>query len=187
MIEETTNSPYNFEKSRQYQSHLKNTMGYLKDKINPSDVVLDIGSRNPLTELIERRLSVNIHNTIGDLDDDFAIPGYFFDKVIYSHTIEHQFNPLHTLLKIKPYLNPKAKIYILLPDRGKLLWCKGHFHEIDEYRMGLLAKRSGFSILSKTKQKVWREWWFYLTGIRPLMRLLFEYHAVYELIFDKSK
>ena len=187
MLAETSNHADNFEHTRQYQSHLKKTLEYFKGKLKSRMVVLDIGSDNPLSRAIRHKFKCYVLNTDGDLDENFFIPNYQYDAIIYSHTIEHQFNPLNTLLRIKQHMKPDSKLYILLPDRGKMLWCKGHFHEIDEYRMGLLAKRSGFSIVSKTKQKVWRDWWFYFTGIRPLMRLLFEYHAVYELIFDKSK
>lgn len=181
MLAETSNHADNFEFTKQYQSHLKKTLQYFDGKLKSRDIVLDLGANNPLARAIRKKFTCYVLNTDGDLDEKFFIPDYKYDVVIYSHTIEHQFNPLHTLLKIKPYLKPKAKIYILLPDRGKLLWCRGHFHEIDEYRIGLLAKRAGYYIISKTRQKVWRDWWFYFTGIKPLMRLFFEYHAVYEL------
>ena len=105
MIEEMSKSAYDFETTKQYQSHLKRTMSYLKDKIKPCDVVLDLGARNPLTDLIERRLSANIHNTDGDLDMAFVFPRCIYDVIVYSHTIEHQFNPLNTLLMIKDYMS----------------------------------------------------------------------------------
>lgn len=187
MIEEMSKSAYDFETTKQYQSHLKRTMSYLKDKIKPCDVVLDLGARNPLTDLIERRLSANIHNTDGDLDMAFVFPRCIYDVIVYSHTIEHQFNPLNTLLMIKDYMDSRTRLYILLPERGKLLWCKGHFHEIDEHRMRLLMERAGFEVVSKTRQKVWRQWWFYFTGIRPLMRLFIEYHVIYEVKRKNTK
>ena len=183
MLSETSNHADNFELTKQYQSHIYHTLNYFDGRINKSDIILDLGNENPLTRKIRHRFGCFIINTDGDLDEKFYIPEFVksFDKIIYSHTIEHQFNPLNTLERIKPFMNQESKLYILLPDRGKLLWCKGHFHEIDEYRMGLLAKRAGLEIVSKTRQKIWREWWFYFTGIKPLMRLFFEYHAIYEL------
>ena len=181
MIPEMSKSAYEFENTTQYRSHLEKTMRYLKDKIIPYHVVLDLGARNPLTDAIENRLSYNIHNTDGDLDVNFSMPLTIYDVIIYSHTIEHQFNPLYTLQKLRLVMSPETRLYILLPERGKLLWCKGHFHEIDEYRMGLLLERAGMQIISKVKQKIWRDWWFYFTGIKPLMRLFFEYHVIYEV------
>lgn len=181
MIPEMSKSAYEFENTTQYRSHLKKTMAYLKDKIFSYHYVLDIGAKNPLTDAIENQLSQKICNTDGDLDGNFIMPIRIYGVIIYSHTIEHQFNPLHTLERLKPVMDLHTRLYILLPERGKLLWCKGHFHEIDEYRMGLLLERAGMQIISKTKQKIWRDWWFYLTGIKPLMRLFFEYHAIYEV------
>ena len=181
MIPEMSHSAYEFENTTQYKSHLKKTMRYLKKKIHSHHVVLDLGGCNPLTDAIRNRLSYNIHNTAGDLDTLFVMPKCIYDVIIYSHTIEHQFNPLHTLERLKPVMDLNTRLYILLPERGKLLWCKGHFHEIDEYRMRLLIERAGMQIISKTKQKIWRDWWFYFTGIKPIMRLFFEYHVIYEV------
>lgn len=181
MIPEMSKSAYEFENTTQYRSHLKKTMRYLKDKITRNCLILDLGGRNPLSDKMELELDCNVCNTIGDLDAEFIYPLAHYDAIIYSHTIEHQFNPLYTLQKLRLVMSPETRLYILLPERGKLLWCKGHFHEIDEYRMGLLLERAGMQIITKTKQKIWRDWWFYFTGIKPLMRLFFEYHVIYEI------
>lgn len=167
--------------SSQYRSHICETLRYFDGRIRPDDLILDIGARSRLTDALEDVFGCKGINTTGDLDF-ILMPDMVgeFNMVIYSHTIEHQFNPLVTLSEINKLISNKATLYILLPERGKLLWDKGHFHEIDEYRLRLLLKRSGFKVLSKERQKVWRKWWFYLTGIRPFMRLFFEFHAVYE-------
>lgn len=68
-----------------------------------------------------------------------------------------------------------------MPERGKLLWTKGHYHEIDDYRFKLLTKRVGFTIVSKTKEKAWRKWTEYLKGVRPFYRLFREFDVIYAL------
>lgn len=68
-----------------------------------------------------------------------------------------------------------------MPERGKLLWTKGHYHEIDDYRFNLLAKRAGLKIIGKTKEKAWRNWTEYIKGIRPFYRLLREFDVIYVL------
>ena len=170
---------YDFRGNHMFESHIKNTLSYFKGKLNTKQVILDIGSKGPLTEEIETLFNLKIDSTSGDLDIDFQIPNRKYDVVIYSHTIEHQFNPLFTLLKIRDVLTPDGRLYILLPERGKLLWTKGHYHEIDEYRMRILLKRSGLEVESKVRQKIWRNWYYYLTGFRPLLRLFKEYHVIY--------
>jgi len=70
-------------------------------------------------------------------------------------------------------------IYIMVPDRTKILWDKGHFHEIDAYRMNALIKRAGMKITKHEKVKEKRDFWFYFTGIKPFLRLFFEYDSIY--------
>ena len=167
--------------SKQFDNRIKRTLLYFDGKLNHKQNILDIGERNLLTDNLESKYDITIDSTSGDLDTDFSIPNKLYDVIIYSHTIEHQFNPLYTLLRIKRVLRRNGVLYILVPSRGKLLWDKGHYHEIDDYRMRILLKRSGFKVISRGRQKQIRDWKFYLTGIRPLLRLFFEYSSHYEL------
>ena len=177
--EEFVKDTYDFVDNKMFKNHIRITLSYFKDKLNSKQNILDLGDRSPLTDELERLYNVIIDSTSGDLDVDYQIPDKKYDVVVYSHTIEHQFNPLYTLLKIRDALKIDGRLYILLPERGKLLWTKGHYHEIDEYRMRILLRRSGLEVVSKTRQKIWRSWKSYLTGFRPLLRLFLEYHVVY--------
>jgi len=171
--------PYN-NSTYQLKNHIRETLSYLDGKIEKGMTVVDIGQRSPLTDKIEERFGVKVINTVGDLDVDFKINyAVLADVVIYSHTIEHQFNPLYTLLKIKEFLRPLGKLYIMLPSRGKLLWDKGHYHEIDRYRMGLLLERAGYNITQVRRKKHWRHMLSYFTGIRMMLRMIFEYSICY--------
>jgi hypothetical protein len=143
--------------------------------------VLDIGQRSPLTDNIADKFNVLICNTAGDLDEAFTFPDYRYDSIIYSHTIEHQFSPLHTLVKLKMAMQPHTRLFIILPSRTKLLWTLEHYHEIDRYRMQMLIERAGLQIVSYERRKRSRRWYSYLTGIRPFMRLFLEYNAYYEI------
>ena len=162
----------------QYKKHIAATLKYLSEQ-GIHSLTLDIGERSPLTEAIENNFNVKIFNTSGDLDADFVFPLKIYDNIIYSHTIEHQFSPLNTLLRVAEVMDRDSKLFIMLPSRGKLLWCPGHYHEIDHYRMQLLIKRAGLKITDYQRRKHWRAWWFYLTGCKAFMRLFFEYNAYY--------
>lgn len=170
---------YTFRGNHMFESAIKLTLDYLKGKLNPKQTILDIGGRGPLVDEIEAAYGVKIDSTDGDLDVGFKIPDKKYDVVIYSHTIEHQFNPLFTLLRIEEVMKPDGRLYIMLPERGKILWAPGHFHEIDEYRMRILLRRADLVVESKTRQKVWRKWYTYFFGFRPLLRLFLEFHVVY--------
>jgi len=181
MIEQFAKDPFihNVMSNYQTRSRVNKTLEYLRGKVY--GMVLDVGQRSPFTDELEKTFDCRVDNTEGDLDADFTIPGSAYDVIIYSHTIEHQFNPLFTLLWLKEVLKEKGRMYIMVPERGKFLWYDGHFHEIDDYRMRLLIKRAGLKIVSKTRHKVWRHWKMYFMGIRPLFRFFLEYNAIYEI------
>lgn len=182
MIKELANNPYNL--NFQVQTRMRKTIEYLKGKIESGDFILDVGQQSPLTDLIERVFNIpEVWVTDGDLDYDFKIPNgnEFYDKIVYSHTIEHVFNPLWTLEKLKMALKDHGKMYVMAPARGKLLWTKLHYHEIDDYRFRLLFERAGLRVTEKVLHKIWRPWRFYFTGIKPLYRLFREFDVIYEL------
>ncbi len=169
----------------------KQIIDYLKRKINEYPVfVLDIGQKSQLTEAIINNLRpLFLHNTFGDLDDVAIIADNGgkewvnnYDYIIYSHTIEHQFNPLNTLELIKMKMSKDSKLFIILPSRPKFLWTKNHYHEIDNYRMKLLIERAGMRIISTERHKVWRKNIYQYWGIRPFLRLFFEYSRYYEIM-----
>jgi hypothetical protein len=163
----------------QTETHIQKTVDYLRDRLAGRG--LDVGQRSPMTAALERACFMKIDSTTGDLDLDFTILGDKYDFIVYSHTIEHQFSPLWTLLKLRLRLADSGIMFIALPDRGKLLWARGHFHEIDAYRFGLLMQRAGFRIVSKVRHKVWRPWWNYLLGFRAFYRLFREWNVIYRV------
>lgn len=175
----TTEYLDNTKHSKQTQTKFKNMLQILGWHVQRDSKILDVGDRNPFTELMEREFMVDIDNTKGDLDDNFYIAGSSYDVILASHIVEHIFNPLYCLQRLKEVLSEDGIMIIAVPQRGKLLWCKGHFHEIDDYRIRLLFKRAGLKVIKKYKRKVKREWWRYLTGFRPILRLFFEYNAIY--------
>ncbi|GAH04385.1 unnamed protein product, partial [marine sediment metagenome] len=122
------------------------------------DNVLDIGERNPFTERLEVEFSINIDSTSGDLDKEFICSKKQYDLVIFSHVIEHLFNPLFCLENIKKVLKPDGIMIIACPIKPHFLtWGKGHFHEMDDYRFRKLIRRAGFVIL------IWKKFSLYQT------------------------
>ena len=143
--------------------------------------VLDIGPRNDFDKMVEDKFNIKIENTTGDLDEDFTAPNADYDTILYLMVMEHQFNPLYTLLRLKDIMINGGIIILNLPSSGKLLWTPIHFHELDEYRVRMMVSRAGLKIAEKYKFKSWRKWTAYLKGIRPLYRLFREYDVVYVL------
>jgi hypothetical protein len=185
MIDEFSRDP--FVETEQTLNVIDTTIEYLERKIKWSYnniSMLDIGRPSPLTEVVENHFNVYMFNTEGDLDADFYLPPSIMDPIdyiLYSHTIEHQFNPLHTLLELKKVMGPSTVMFIILPQKPKFLWWEGHYHEIDDYRIRMLLKRAGLRVVSYERHRVWRHWKFYFTGVRPFIRLFYEWNGYYEV------
>jgi hypothetical protein len=180
MIQELAKNPFE-NNTYAYKMNTIKTIEYFEGKLNSTQRILDIGQLSPLTLSICNHFNIEIDNTYGDLDVNFKIPGDIYDIIIYSHTIEHQFNPLYTLLRIKECMLKKSFLYIFLPCRPHFLRCDGHYNEINDYQMNLLIKRSGMKIVNKKKFRSQKGWRFYIKGIRPILRLFFEFNIVYEI------
>lgn len=165
----------------QCRSVHRKTIQYLNDKEIHGNI-LDIGQRSPLTQKIEEEFNVKVDNTDGDLDGDFSIPKSDYDFIVFSHTLEHIFDPVHCLLKIKKVMKLDCKMFIMLPRRGKLLWCNNHYHEIDHFRFLALMERTGFDIIDWKHSKAWRLPVQYLKGFRSLYRLFREFNITYQVM-----
>ena len=171
---EYVNEKMDLKNTRDRHTHL---IGIIKDY--NFKTMLDVGERTLFTERLEREFNCKVDSTTGDLDEEVNAPGEQYDIIVFSHIIEHLFNPLFALLKLKEFMGKDSLMMIALPSRGKLLWTDTHFHEIDSQRMRTLLQRAGLKIIREEKLKSIRNFNFYLRGIRPLLRLLFEYNKVY--------
>lgn len=128
--------------------------------------VLDIGSRNPITNLIEEKFGLDIRNTTRDVDTEPLEGNYNF--VLCFEVIEHLMNPLWFLKNVKRILEPNGTLYLSTPiNKPKFLWRDDHFHEFDEARLGHLIEKAGFTIVKQEKVSFNQA-----IGIRPLIRKL---------------
>jgi SAM-dependent methyltransferase len=145
--------------------------------------VLDIGERNLFTEILENLYEVKIFSTYGDLDlhlcikDRSQVNG-MFRFVHYNNVIEHQFNPLFTLLKIKQVLKPGGILILGTPIKPNWITpAKCHFHELDQYRFDKLIERAGFKVVDYVK------FWYEIRpwSIRGFFGMFYTRQAVYIL------
>lgn len=146
---------------------------FLKKHIGGLGYTLDIGERNTLTERLEAAFKISIDSTYKDLDEEFICPGVNYDTVIFSHVIEHLFNPLFCLENIKKVMKPDGILVIACPIKPHFItWGKGHFHEMDDYRFEKLLDRAGFEIIAWEKFHNLRSWRSFI-GFRPILRQFF--------------
>ncbi len=152
------------------------------NEIDMNGNILDIGERNRLTERIEEAFDIKIDSTSGDLDElywSITDTNKFtksYDIIIFSHVIEHLFNPLLALKKVRWYMKPDALLIICTPIKPHFVpWGKGHFHEFDDYRFKELIERAGLKIIQWEKFSNYRlNTWRSYRGFRPLLRMFYK-------------
>jgi len=94
--------------------------------------------------------------------------------------LEHLFNPLFCLEQMKKALHSTGVIYLSTPYRNHLIWGNRHFHEIDDKRIRWLFAAAGLEIIKQAKIAIRFQWYWHLSGIRPLLRL-FQKTRIYKL------
>ncbi len=154
------------------------TINLLEKHEGLSGNVLDIGERNYFTEVLEKFYKIPIHSTIGDLDIEFIHPGLRYDFVHYNNVIEHQFNPLFTLLKIHEVLKDDGILILGTPVKPTwITFSSCHFHEFDQYRFDKLINRAGFEVVDCLRY--WHD--LKIFGIRGLLGSFYPKQSIYLL------
>jgi SAM-dependent methyltransferase len=141
---------------------------------------LDVGDRTPLTAMLEAHFSCPFENTTVDLDVE-RLSGSFAVVTAFE-VLEHLYNPLHALLEIKRILvGMDARLFLSMPLwKPQLLASSDHFHEMTRDAALSLFNRAGFVVLRSAEFRI-RQPFFYLTGVKPLLRAWYEKVQIYEL------
>jgi len=170
-----------------YLRTLEGKMTLIPSDQPPCLGLLDVGERNPLTVKIEMAFGPPVDSTDGDLDIKFTTPKKNYMTVVMSHVIEHLFNPLFCLMELRDRMVVGGNLIIATPwcsENLKLRFTDGHFHEIDEKRMGKLLHKAGFEIVNKIYYKRLGGGFH---GIRPIIRYFQGKNVIYHCIKVEKK
>jgi len=156
------------------------TLDFVNKHISPPARILDLGVKNPLSEILISE-GFDVKNTQGeDLDKDFqSVHDKTIEVVTSFEVFEHLLAPYNILKEIKA-----DKLIASVPlnmffvkahwneddDRDK------HFHEFESRQFDFLLKKTGWKIIDSEK------WTTPLRklGIRPILRLIVpQYYIVY--------
>lgn len=156
------------------------TLDFVKQHISKSDKILDLGIKNPLSELLKSS-GFSVSNTNGeDLDLDFSCVQNSSAEVVTAFEIlEHLVSPFTILKEIKA-----KKLIASVPLN---LWFSGayrsktdpwdrHFHEFEDWQFDWLLEKAGWKIMTRKKwtnpnKKI---------GIRPIFRYFTRrYYIIY--------
>ena len=156
------------------------TLEFLKKHISTNESILDLGVKNPFSEIMKEE-GFQIENTQGeDLDLDFTAVTKSKAEVVTAFEIfEHLVAPFNVLRAIKA-----KKIVVSIPMR---LWFSSayksktdpwdrHYHEFEDWQFNWLLEKAGWKIIDTAK-------WTNPTkkiGFRPLLRYFTNrYYIVY--------
>lgn len=167
---------------RRYDKTLKFVLG----SAHPPLRILDLGIKNPLSEILNQK-GFEVYNTQGeDLDETpECVRNFSVDAVTAFEIFEHLLNPLG-VLKILPGKRLIASVPLSLwfakSYRHPTDKWDRHFHEFEDWQFDWLVEAAGWQIVR-------REYWkspIGKIGIRPFLRLITPRYYIIEAVRKKT-
>lgn len=158
----------------------KLTLQFLQKHINTKESILDLGVKNPFSEIMLSE-GYSVENTTGeDLDEDTsAIKNSKADVVTAFEIFEHLLSPYEVLKSIKAnkiVISVPLKLWFASAYRSKTDKWDRHYHEFEDWQLDWLLEKTGWKI--KDRQK-WTNPVNKL-GLRPILRRFTpRYYIVY--------
>ncbi len=159
----------------------KKTMQFLKETVPPGEHILDLGTHNLFSVLMERE-GYRVSNTGGeDLDTDYhSVDQFNTDYYSSFELFEHLFAPFNILSHIK-----RGHLVVSVPLKvwfARAYWNSSdkrdcHYHEFEPRQFNRLLERTGWHIIRSER---WASPDRLRPGIRPLLRFIWPgYYFVY--------
>ncbi len=157
-----------------------NTLRFLQSVLPTPAIVLDLGIRNPFSEIMEQH-GYTVYNTEGeDLDVlPEIVKNYKIDAVTAFEIFEHLLAPFNVLREIeatKLVATIPLNLWFAKAYRSKTDVWDRHYHEFEDWQFDWLLEKSGWQI-EKTEK-----WTSPINqiGFRPILRKYTpRYYAVY--------
>ncbi|AYN69039.1 methyltransferase [Euzebyella marina] len=158
----------------------QNTLSFLKKHISTDESVLDLGVKNPFSEIMVKE-GYQVENTQGeDLDLVFDSVLNSASEVVTAFEIfEHLLAPFNVLREIKAkklVASIPLKLWFSPAYRSKTDVWDRHYHEFEDWQFDWLLEKAGWEIKAREKwtnpvKKI---------GLRPLLRSFTpRYYIVY--------
>lgn len=162
------------------QKRYENTLAFLQKHIPAPAVILDLGVRNPFSEIMEAN-GYTVYNTKGE-DLDLlpqVVKEHKVDVVTAFEIFEHllaPFNVLREIEALKTVTTVPLKLWFKDAYRSKTDMWDRHYHEFEDWQYDWLLEKSGWIIKDTEK------WTSPINqiGFRPILRKYTpRYYAVY--------
>ena len=158
----------------------KLTLQFLQKHINTTESILDLGVKNPFSEIMISE-GYSVENTTGeDLDEDTsAIKNSKVDVITALEIFEHLLSPYEVLKSIKAdklVISVPLKLWFASAYRSKTDMRDRHYHEFEDWQLDWLLEKTGWIIKDRHK---WTNPVNKL-GLRPILRRFTpRYYIVY--------
>jgi len=157
-----------------------NTLCFLQEVLPAPAVILDIGVRNPFSEIMEQN-GYTVYNTSGeDLDENpEVVNNQKVDAITAFEIFEHLLSPYVILKKIaakKLITTIPLNLWFTGAYRSKTDMWDRHYHEFEDWQFDWLLEKTGWEAKKNAKwtspvNKI---------GVRPILRKFTpRYYAVY--------
>lgn len=158
----------------------KLTLQFLQKHISTSETILDLGIKNPFSEIMISE-GYTVENTKGeDLDEDRStIENSSADVVTAFEIFEHLLSPYEVLKSIKTeklVISVPLRLWFASAYRSKTDKWDRHYHEFEDWQLDWLLEKTGWKIIDR------QQWTNPVKklGIRPLLRhFTNRYYIVY--------
>lgn len=158
----------------------KITLEFLKKHIDVSQSILDLGVKNPFSEIMTNN-GFKVQNTTGeDLDENQnSLKSSDYQVFTAFEIFEHLLNPYTVLKAVKSdkiVISVPLKLWFSNAYQSKTDPLDRHYHEFEDWQLDWLLEKIGFKIIDSVKfnnptKKI---------GIRPLLRLFTNrYYLIY--------
>jgi hypothetical protein len=158
----------------------KHTLEFLRKHINTTESILDLGVKNPFSDIMISD-GYLVTNTIGeDLDENQSAIKNSSAKVVTAFEIfEHLLSPYEVLKSVKAdklVISIPLRLWFASAYRSKTDMRDRHYHEFEDWQLDWLLEKTGWVIKDTEKwtnpvNKI---------GVRPLLRQFTpRYYIVY--------
>lgn len=158
----------------------KNTLGFLKKVVPEPASILDLGVKNPFSEIMEQN-NYKVFNTCGEDLDLFpkVVKDFDVEVVTAFEIFEHLLAPFNVLREIeakKLVATIPLDLWFAKAYRSKTDKWDRHYHEFEDWQFDWLLEKTGWEI------KYTEKWTSPINkiGFRPILRKYTpRYYAVY--------